>query len=190
MSAVKKFLLDELGIEKGNAIYRLQQERLDILICNIQNKSKSQTKTLINMILPRVALYQVLKKDKQLCVSAESLLHKYMCDIVGADMHKKYISMEKVPLFYNLYSNIFLHYMKTSDLWDCQPTVHTKDQFGIDIHKCLWHDACVENDCPELCKFFCLCDDITYGGLNKIKFGRTQALGMDGQKCDFHFCKK
>ena len=64
---MKKFLLDELGIEKGNAIYRLQQERLDILICNIQNKSKSQTKTLINMILPRVALYQVLKKDKQLC---------------------------------------------------------------------------------------------------------------------------
>lgn len=190
MIAVKKFLLDKLGIEKGNAIYRLQQERLDKLICNIRNKSKSQTKTLTHTILPRVALYQVLKEDTQLCGSAESLLHKYMCDIVGAAMHKKYIRIEKVPLFYNLYSYIFLHYMKISDLWESQPTVHTRNQFGIDIQKCLWHDACVENGCPELCKFFCLCDDITYGGLHKIKFSRTQTLGMGGQKCDFHFCKK
>lgn len=187
---MKAFLLSEFGSEKGSSLYRLQQGRLNTLIDNIHDKSKSQTKTLTNTILPRVALYQVLKSDKQLCDCAEALLQKYMCDVVGTAMHKKYSSMEKIPLFYQIYSNIFLYYTKKSDLWDCKVSVHTADKFGIDIRKCLWHDTCVENGCPELCKAFCMCDDITYGGLNKIAFYRTQTLGMDGEKCDFLFHKK
>ena len=58
------------------------------------------------------------------------------------------------------------------------------------ITKCLWHTACVENGCPELCRLFCDVDDVTYGGLNKIGFSRTKTLGYGGDCCDFHFFRK
>ena len=43
------------------------------------------------------------------------------------------------------------------------------------MKKCLWHTACVENDCEELCPLFCDVDDITNGGLKKIGFKRTKS---------------
>lgn len=58
------------------------------------------------------------------------------------------------------------------------------------VKKCLWHTACVENGCEELCPLFCDVDDITYGGLKKIGFKRTKTLGYGGDRCDFHFYKK
>ncbi len=60
----------------------------------------------------------------------------------------------------------------------------------ITIKKCLWHTACVENDCADLCRLFCDVDDVTYGGLKKIGFSRTKTLGYGGDCCDFHFFKK
>ena len=64
-----------------------------------------------------------------------------------------------------------------------------KDYYDVIIHRCLWYTACVENECPELCRLFCDVDDISYGGLKKIGFSRTKTLGYGGDCCDFHFKK-
>ena len=58
------------------------------------------------------------------------------------------------------------------------------------MKKCLWHTACVENGCAELCSLFCEVDNVTYGGLRTLGFARTQTLGYGGDCCDFHFFKK
>ena len=58
-----------------------------------------------------------------------------------------------------------------------------KDYFDVTMKKCLWHTACVENGCEELCPLFCDVDDITYGGLKKIGFKRTKTLGYGGDCC-------
>ena len=42
----------------------------------------------------------------------------------------------------------------------------------------------------EACRFFCECDNYTYGDLKKVGFARTQTLGTGGEKCDFRFYKK
>lgn len=36
--------------------------------------------------------------------------------------------------------------------------------------------------CEELCRLFCDVDNITYGGLKKLGFSRTKALGY-GKEC-------
>lgn len=36
----------------------------------------------------------------------------------------------------------------------------------------------------------CAVDDVTYGGLRKIGFTRTQTLGNGDDCCDFHFFRK
>lgn len=97
--------------------------------------------------------------------------------------------MELVSGFYNIYSKIFLKIMRKTDLQESTQK-HDKNSFDVTITKCLWHTACVENQCPELCKLFCDVDDVTYGGLKKIGFSRTKTLGYGGDCCDFHLFKK
>ena len=97
--------------------------------------------------------------------------------------------MERIPGFYKIYSSIFLNIMRTTDLQESTQFCE-KNYYNITIKKCLWHTACMENKCPELCTLFCDVDDVTYGGLKKIGFTRTKTLGYGGDSCDFHFFKK
>ena len=112
-----------------------------------------------------------------------------MLEIVAAKKHSSTAKMEIVPGFYAIYSKVFLKIMQTTDLQESVQE-HGKDHFNVTITKCLWHTACVENGCEELCRLFCDVDDVTYGGLKKIGFTRTETLGYGGDCCDFHMFRK
>lgn len=154
-----------------------------------QNKSENQMKTLTQTILPRIALYKTLLKDGLPEDEVYKYMRKYMLEKVAAKKHASTAKMELVPGFYRIYSHIFLKIMRTTDL---QESIQSRgrDYYDITIKKCLWHTACVENDCADLCRLFCDVDDVTYGGLKKIGFSRTKTLGYGGDCCDFHFFKK
>lgn len=158
---IKTFLTEEYGNEKGSALFDRQAEILDELIKNTRGKSENQMKTLTKTILPRVA----------------------------AEKHSSTAKMEAIPGYYFLYSRIFLKIVRTTDLWK-SAQCHDKNSFDVTMKKCLWHTACVENGCPELCPLFCDVDNVTYGGLKKLGFSRTQTLGYGGDCCDFHFFRK
>lgn len=186
---IEKFLKEEFGNDKGMAVFNIQEMILGELIENISGKSKNQKKTLIQTILPRIALYKSMLKDGVSDEEVYQHMQKYMIDIVAKQKHLSTVKMEKVPGFYSIYSNIFLRVVRTTDLWESVQK-HGKNYFDVTMKKCLWHTACVENDCEELCCLFCDVDNITYGGLKKIGFSRTKTLGYGGDCCDFHFYKK
>lgn len=54
---IRKFLIEEFGKDKGAALYSEQDKLLETLVKNTVNKSENQMKTLIQTILPRIALY-------------------------------------------------------------------------------------------------------------------------------------
>ena len=182
---IKKFLVEEFGINKGNIIFSKQEEILNEIIKNIKGKSKNQQKTLIQTILPRIALYKAMLKSNL----ENDEIYKYMIDIVAKQKHLSMVKMEKIPCFYSLYSKIFLKVVRKTDLWESEQS-HDKNSFDVTIKKCLWHTACVENDCEKLCCLFCDVDDVTYGNLKKLGFSRTKTLGYGKDCCDFHFYKK
>ncbi len=186
---IKKFLVDEFGEEKGNVLFIKQDKRLNEIIENTKKKTENQMKTLIKTILPRIALYQVLLDREFSKEDATASMRKYLLDVVAAKKHESMARMEKVPGFYGIYSKIFLKIMRTTDLQESKQK-SGKGFYDIAITKCLWHTACVENGCPELCRLFCDVDDVTYGGLKKIGFSRTKTLGYGGECCDFHFFRK
>ncbi len=183
------FLQAEFGPEAARGLLAKQEERLRFLIENTKNKSENQMKTMEQTLLPRIALYQVLQQEGYTQAEAYACMRRYMMDRVAAKKHASTAKMEAVPGFYALYSRIFLRFMRTTDL---QESVQTrgKDGFDVTISRCLWHTACVENGCAELCRLFCDVDDVNYGGLRKIGFSRTKTLGYGGDCCDFHFYKK
>lgn len=186
---IKAFLSEEFGKDRGNALFDRQEKALSTLIENTQNKSENQMKTLTQTILPRIALYKTLSKDGLPEEDVYKYMRKYMLEKVAAKKHASTAKMELVPGFYKIYSNIFLKIMRTTDL---QESVQScgRDYYDVTIKKCLWHTACVENDCADLCRLFCDVDDVTYGGLKKIGFSRTKTLGYGGDCCDFHFFRK
>lgn len=186
---IKKFLFEEFGKEKGTVVFEKQNEVLKGLITNTKNKSKNQMKTLTNTILPRIALYKVLQKEDLPKDEVTNYMRKHMIEKIAQKKHSSTAKMEIVPGFYSIYSKVFLKIMRTTDLQKSEQKCG-KGFFDVTIKKCLWHTACIENDCPELCRLFCDVDNVTYGGLKKIGFTRTQTLGYDGECCDFHFYKK
>ena len=186
---INEFLNEEFGTAKGAELFGNQEIILNGLIENIRNKSKNQRRMLVQTILPRIALYKAILKEGISDEMVYKHMQKYMIDIVASQKHLSTVKMEKVPGFYFLYSNIFLRIVRTSDLWESVQKCG-KNYFDVTMKKCLWHTACVENDCEKLCYLFCDVDNVTYGGLNKIGFSRTKTLGYGEDCCDFHFYKK
>ncbi|MEI3532588.1 MAG: L-2-amino-thiazoline-4-carboxylic acid hydrolase [Bacilli bacterium] len=186
---IKNFLFSELDTEVAQKIFDEQNNILDKFILNAFNKTKNQLKTLKNTILPRIALYKALNNYGFSMEDSNNHMKNYMLNYIAKSKHNSMVKMEKVPGFYSLYSKIFLKIMRKTDLQQSKQK-HDAKSFDVTITKCLWHQACVENECPELCRLFCDVDNITYGELNKIGFTRTQTLGYGGDCCDFHFLKK
>ena len=186
---IKEFLNEEFGVDKGQEVFNKQEMILAEIIKNIKDKSENQRKTLIQTILPRIALYKAMLQDGLSNEEVYQHMQKYMMDIVAKQKHLSMVKMEKAPCFYFLYSNIFLKVVRKTDLWESTQK-HGKDYFDVTMKKCLWHTACVENDCAELCHFFCDVDNVTYGNLKKLGFSRTKTLGYGGDCCDFHFYRK
>lgn len=186
---IKSYLTAELGEEKGKALFDSQSEILNTIIENTKGKTENQMKMLTGTILPRIALYKALQKDGFSEEDVHRYMQKYMLDIVAAKKHSSTAKMELFPGFYSIYSKTFLKIMKTTDL-QVSTQNSGKDFYDVTITKCLWHTACVENGCEELCRLFCDVDDVTYGGLKKIGFTRTKTLGYGGDCCDFHFFRK
>lgn len=186
---IKNFLFSELDTEAAQKIFDEQNNILDKIILNTFNKTKNQLKTLKNTILPRIALYKALNNYGFSMEDSNNHMKNYMLNYIAKSKHNSMVKMEKVPGFYSLYSKIFLKIMRKTDLQQSKQK-HDAKSFDVTITKCLWHQACVENECPELCRLFCDVDNITYGELNKIGFTRTQTLGYGSDCCDFHFFKK
>lgn len=186
---IKNFLFSELDTEVAQKIFDEQNNILDKIFLNAFNKTKNQLKTLKNTILPRIAFYKALNNYGFSMEDSNNHMKNYMLNYIAKSKHNSMVKMEKVPGFYSLYSKMFLKIMRKTDLQQSKQK-HDAKSFDVTITKCLWHQACVENECPELCRLFCDVDNITYGELNKIGFTRTQTLGYGGDCCDFHFFKK
>lgn len=186
---IKEFLAESFGNDRGEKLFEKQDKALGDIIVNTKGKTENRMKTLIQTILPRIALYKSLQAEGLSEDDVYKYMRKYMLEIVAAKKHSSTAKMEIVPGFYAIYSKVFLKIMQTTDLQESVQE-HGKDYFNVTITKCLWHTACVENGCEELCRLFCDVDDVTYGGLKKIGFTRTKTLGYGGDCCDFHMFRK
>lgn len=186
---IKAFLAESFGNDRGGKLFEMQDKALGEIIGNTKGKTENQMKTLIQTILPRIALYKSFIAAGLSDDDVYKYMRKYMLEIVAAKKHSSTVKMEIVPGFYAIYSRVFLKIMRTTDLQESVQE-HGRDYFNVTITKCLWHTACVENGCEELCRLFCDVDDVTYGGLKKIGFTRTKTLGYGGDCCDFHMFRK
>ena len=183
---LEKYLVQELGRDSASVILTESQAKARAFLTASDESSPTRRATIQDTILPRVATYLALKEAGQ---DAEDLMERYTRMVVGPAMHAFYAKAEKVPFFYAIFKTLFGMVTRKSDAW-ASDFAAQKGQFTLDIHQCLWYDTCCACGAPEACRFFCACDNYTYGNLKKVGFARTQTLGTGGNKCDFQFYKK
>ena len=181
-----RFFLRVLGEKTGKEVMAESREQAAAFLAASQETSPSRRETMRTTILPRTAVYTVLKRRG---LDAEKLMEKYLREVQGPTARDQYASLEWVPRFFEIFRWAFRKATASSDAWDSTFEAE-KGRFDLTIHKCLWYDTCVECGCPEACRFFCECDNYSFGELKKVGFRRTQTLGTGGSCCDFHFYKK
>ena len=181
-----QFYFRVLGETQGKEVMAESREQAAAFLSATQETSPSRREVMRSAILPRTAAYTVLKRRG---LDAEKLMEKYVREVQGPTMHDRYASLEWIPRFFEIFRWAFRKATASSDAWD-STFEEEKDRFDLTIHKCLWYDTCVECGCPEACRFFCECDNYSFGELKKVSFRRTQTLGTGGDCCDFLFHKK
>ncbi len=96
---VKSYLIEEFGPNKGNEIFDKQEKELYKIIKKTKDKTENQMKTLIQTILPRIALYKVLLNEEFSKEDVYQYMRKYMIDKIAAKKHASTAKMELVPGF-------------------------------------------------------------------------------------------
>ena len=185
-SMLDRFFLRVLGEKAGKEVMAESREQAAAFLAASPETSPSRRETMRTTILPRTAVYTVLKRRG---LDAEKLMEKYLREVQGPTARDQYAGLEWVPRFFEIFRWAFRNATASSDAWDSTFEAE-KDRFDLTIRKCLWYDTCVECGCPEACRFFCECDNYSFGELKKVGFRRTQTLGTGGDCCDFHFYQK
>lgn len=187
---MNQFLINEIGENLGNKIYNLQKRKLQTIVGLTTGKSNDQMKTLTQTILPRISLYKVLQEEFDEQKKAYDTVEKYMLTIVGPKLNKQYSMIEFIPGYFYVFRKIMISTVNKSDNWVTEIIKNDNKAVEYNITKCLWYDACVENNCPELCKIFCDVDHVIYDSMKKVKLNRKGTLATGYRCCDFCFMNK
>lgn len=188
----KQFLIDNFGAEQGVKLYTNAKSAVEQNMKNHQTESSFRKKILQLTILPSISLYRLLQE--QLSLSKEeayTLMEEYLWDYSAAQSKAGYVKMAKMPFFFGMLKNMFSITFRISGVWDVDIIEKNSKYFKFNINRCLWHDTCTYYKCPELCRIFCLSDEISYQGFaQKAEFRRNTMLGENGKCCDFQFEKR
>jgi hypothetical protein len=147
---------------------------------------------LVYAILPAVTFYRVFvrhgyAKDQACSVIRESLLES------ARPMAKAFQAMGRLPFFFSLLRFMCPASVKTSfgeTGWRIEWKENSGRRIAFDAHSCFYDAILKKYGTPELLPFFCELDDIVYGNIPRIKWGRTKTIGNGDAICDFCFFKE
>ena len=138
-AALDQFFLRVLGEKTGRAVMQESREQAAAFLAAAQEPSPSRLAVMQSTILPRTAVYTVLKRRG---LDAEKLMETYLREVQGPAMRDKYAGLEWVPRFFEIFRWAFRKATASSDAWDSTFEAE-KDRFDLTIRKCLWNDTCV-----------------------------------------------
>lgn len=146
-------------------------------------------KHLRQSILPSVAVYEILLVSG---ISKENACEMIRNSVLESakTMAKMFQIAGKLPFFFALLRKMCPLSVKTEF---CEPGWKMEwkrnDCNGIewDCHACFYADKLKYYGFPELISIFCESDDVVYGNIPGVVWGRTKTIGNGAEICDFRF---
>lgn len=184
----KQFYKGKLPVQLLERIDTQHKEKMKALIRTSEQEgwTKKQRKRQQSNILPNIALYQVFIDNEISKEKAKELVKAYSFHLAHK-YHNILKTMFIIPGFFRVFRFFMRTGMKGDEIWISKIRADNVRECSMDVLKCLWADTCKSFGCLEICEIFCLCDHIVFGNIDKLRFDRSQTLGMGGKKCDFCF---
>ena len=186
---IKKTIEDDLGYDKGNAVWNRAGE----ILSEIQNRYPPFSKEEymhIKGIFNASAIYLSLKEkvpDKALEIIESGMASYAKLAAVT------YQRMVKLPFGRTFFLKGFAKGAKSmfGEKAGFRQKFHYADgnKLRFDVLECPYVRYTTELCCPEIAHIFCDNDIYAYAYLKGIVFERTQTLGSGGEKCDFYLHK-
>ena len=187
---IEKIVIRHFESDKGITILKKANSIYSDLIPLANDEPKDRKKNLVNGIYPFVAIYKVLLEEKMSQDEAMEHMFAIMKIKTMEGNRKTYQMLGKLPFFFYMFRKMFSTGLKGNS-WKVEWIQNDSGAFIYNIKTCLWHDACKNLGCPELCRIFCRNDELNFTNVSKhLYFERSQTLGEGGNMCDFHFYPK
>lgn len=184
---MKKFLIWRFGQTEGTELWEKAQNIYEELIPFAGEESDGRKKNLLSSVYPFAAVYRALSAAGYSKEAALEHVTAIMERKTLSSSRKMYKRMGRLPFFFVLFKKMFSMGLR-GDSWKVVWIENSRELFAYDIKECLWHDACTDLGCPELCSIFCRNDEINFGDVSRqLHFRRSTALGYGGKCCDFRF---
>jgi hypothetical protein len=189
MSAKAKF---EKCMEKGSLSHAIRVAVLaeyEALCSQFDLGDKMLERHLLRAILPAAAFYRALPKHGHTKEAALAAIRSSLAES-AKPMAKLFHAAGWLPFFFPHLRVICPASMK-SDFgesgWDICWKENSREKIAFEAHSCFYERVLANLGMPELVPLFCEVDDITYGNIPSVRWGRTKTIGQGGDCCDFCF---
>jgi hypothetical protein len=140
-------------------------------------------------ILPAVAFYRVLSENGRSKEEALRLIRASVLD-AAQPMARFFQKAGRLPFFFSLLRVLCPASAKWAfgDAgWDFVWKRNDGSAIEWDCRACFYAEVLRGYGMPELTEIFCESDDIMYGRIPGVRWGRTRTIGMGADICDFRF---
>ena len=180
--------MNQIDDEQRKAIYKEYTN----LLSEHSDKNKILKKHLQKAILPAVAIYRVLPQNGVAQAEAKRIIRQSVLE-TAKPMRNAFQKMGKLPFFYALFRCMCKASMGSAfgdSGWDMRWKANDKKEIRWDCHSCFYHNVLSSYGMPELTPIFCESDDVMYGKIPGMKWGRTKTIGRGANICDFYFSRE
>jgi hypothetical protein len=144
-------------------------------------------------VLPGLALYQTLREenDDQEAVLAE--IDRVLAVLVERSGRRKLVQIiGRLPDPFAILRIVNRWAMKRvypPEGWRFEWVEDSDQCIAYDARECFYLNVLTAYGAPELLAHLCAIDDLLFGDLPGIFWGRTKTLGRGDDRCNFRFCR-
>lgn len=142
-------------------------------------------------VLPSLALYQTLREETndQKAVMAE--IDRIVAAMVERSARRRLVLLlGRLPDPFTILRIVNRWAMKRAyppEGWTFEWVEDSDQCIAYDARECFYLNVLTAHGAPELTAHLCVVDDLLFGDLPGISWGRTQTLARGDDRCDFRF---
>jgi hypothetical protein len=142
-------------------------------------------------IYPSIAMRRALDEGGYVKAQSFALMRNSVLNS-AEPMVKMFQRMGRLPFRFALLRVLCPASMKSAfgeAGWDMRWKANNRNEIRCDCHACYYQKEFARYGMPELTAIFCEFDDVVYGNIPGVKWGRTKTIGRGAELCDFCFIK-
>jgi hypothetical protein len=144
-------------------------------------------------VLPSLALYQTLREENDDQEAALTETDRIVAAMVERSGRRRLVQiMGRLPdpfAILRIANRWAMKRVYPPEGWRFEWVEDSEQCIAYDAHECFYLNVLTAYGAPELTAHLCVVDDLLFGDLPGIFWGRTKTLSRGDDRCNFRFCR-